>query len=376
MNIETLKEYRSWLVSAAIVIAIALWLATGSDTDTASPMRADAETAPSVGQFSVRVRRQVAEEVVRTITVNGQSAPARTVEISAETDGRVVETGVDRGERVSEGGVIVRLEMRDRQERLTQAKATLEQRKVEYEARQRLKAESYVSEAQLAEGAALLEAARAEVRRAELDIQDTYVRAPFDGALQERHVEIGDFVKAGEPIATYVDDRSIIITAAVSEFDAAYVSQGQEASARLATGEEVTGIVRYVAPAADEATRTFTVELAIDNEDGRLRAGMSAELIIPAETIFAHRLSPSLLTLNDAGDVGIKIVNDEGLVEFHRANIALTTPDGIYVSGLPTAATIITVGQGFVTEGSYVDSVPEDAVEQAVAIKSSETAER
>ena len=371
MDLAKIKHYRSWLMSAGIILTIALWLATGSSEEEAPVAVADAERPAETLRASVRVRNQVAEEVVRTISVNGRTAPARTVELNAETDGRVVGTGVDRGERIDAGGVIVRLDERDRRARLAHARATVTQRQVEYEARDRLKSESYVSEAQLKEAAALLEAAKAELTRAELDITYMNVRAPFDGALQERHVEVGDFVKSGDPIATVVDDRTLIVSAAISEYDAEYVARGGQASAILATGETVSGTIRYVAPVADEATRTFTVELEIDNAAGEYRAGMSAELLIPAETVFAHKISPSLLTLDDDGTVGVKIVNEMGVVDFIPADIALSTNEGVYVAGLPTAATIITVGQGFVTSGTPVDGVLEDDVDTAVAIKSS-----
>ena len=357
-------------MSGAIVVAIALWLASGAggEADDDKPTAAASDAAPQE-RATVRVRNQVAEEVVRTITVNGRTAPARTVELSAETDGRVIATGVDRGNRIDVGGVIVRLDERDRSARLAEAQATVKQREVEYAARQQLKSDSYVSDAQLQEAAALLEAAKAELTRAELDVTYMVVRAPFDGALHERHVEIGDFVKQGDPVATVVDDRTLIASAAVSEYDAVYVVPGGPASAVLATGERVDGTIRYIAPVADEATRTFTVELEIDNAAGTLRAGVSAELLIPAETVFAHRISPSLLTLDDAGNVGVKVVNEQGVVEFFPADIALSTSEGVYVAGLPTAATIITVGQGFVNSGSSVDGVLENEVETAVAIK-------
>ena len=302
--------------------------------------------------------------------MNGRTAPARTVELNAETDGRVVAIGVERGDRVSAGGIIVRLDERGRNARLAEAEAIVKQREVEFAARDRLKSESYVSEAQLQEAAALLESAKAELKRAELDIDYMRVRAPFDGALQERQVEIGDFVSAGDPIATVVDDRTIIVRAEVSEYDAKYVSPGEAAAAVLATGEHVEGRIRYVAPVADEATRTFAVELEVDNRDGALRAGVSAELKIPAETVFAHKISPSLLTLDDAGNVGIKLVNEQNVVEFYPADIALSTSDGVYIAGLPTAATIITVGQGFVNPGALVDGVSEKDVDTAVAVKS------
>jgi len=367
------RLHRSWLISGGISLAVVLWLVSGQvsgdESAADTTLAADSAQAPAP-QAAVRVRTQQAEEVMRTIVVNGNTAPARTVTLAAETDGRVIAVGAERGARVDSGGIIVRLDERDRQARLKQAEATVVQREVEYEARERLKSESYVSEAQLKEAAAMLEAARAELRRAELDLEYMVIRAPFDGALRERQVEVGDFVSRGDPVATFVDNRTLVVTANVSEFEAGYVEVGEPAGATLATGESVRGRIRYVSPVAHDATRTFTVELEVDNADGRLRAGGTAELEIPAERVVAHRVSPSLLTLDDAGNVGLKVVNDAGEVEFVVADIALTSSDGVWVAGLPETATIITVGQGFVSSGAVVDAVPEDDVETAVAIKS------
>ena len=373
MDLGKFEKYRSWLYSAGIAILIAGWLLSGqfgnSDdtTDERSAAIAKTTIAP---QSKVRVRTQIAEEVTRTIIVNGKTAPARVVELSAETDGRVESIGAKRGANIDRNTVIVRLDERDRSARLAQAEATVRQREVEYEARARLKVESYVSEAQLQEGVALLEAARAELTRARLDLDYMQVRAPFDGALQARAVEIGAFLKVGDPIATFVDNRTIIVSANVSEFDARFVHVGMTAKAILATGEDVYGKIRYVAPVADEATRTFTVELEVDNRDGAIRAGGTAELHIPAESILAHRISPSLLTLDDAGNIGLKIINDSGKVEFVVADIVLSAGDGIWVAGLPETVTIITVGQGFVTTGSIVAAIPESEIKTTVAKKS------
>jgi len=371
MNLGNLEKFKSWLISAAIAAAIGLWLLTGQvgHEDHAAPT-APRDDDQADARTSVRVRTQAAEEVTRNIVVNGKTAPARKVELNAETDGRVVAVGGERGTRLNGGDVIVKLDTRDREARLSQARAIVKQRELEFAARDKLKDQSYVSEAQLQEAAALLEAARAELARAELDLRNMVISAPFDGALQDRSVEIGDYVKNGDPVALFVDDRKLIVSADVSEFDAKYVVKGQSGSARLATGEVVSGKIRYVAPVADEATRTFTVELEVDNADGQYRGGVTAELMIPAETVFAHRVSPSLLTLDDEGNLGIKTVNDSGKVEFHSADIAISSSDGVWIAGLPHNATIITVGQGFVNAGSLVDSVPEVEIDTAVATKS------
>lgn len=368
-----ISRYRSWLTSAAIALLVGLWLLSGQfgQQEDAAPATAAADSGGNK-LSSVRVRTQTAEKVERTIVVNGKTAPARVVRIAAETDGRVEFVGADRGSNVARGEVIVRLDERDRRARLAQAEATVVQREVEYEGRQKLKSSSYVSEAQLKEAAAALEAARAELTRAKLDLEYMTIRAPFDGALQARMVEQGDFVAVGDPVATFVDNRRIIVSANLSEFDAGYVQTGDPAEARLATGETVRGRIRYVAPVADESTRTFAVELEVDNSEGRLRAGGTAELRIPAETVLAHRISPSLLTLDDAGNVGVKIIGEDGLVRFVVADIALATSDGVWVAGLPQTATLITVGQGFVPSGVLVNAVPESDVDTALAQQAGE----
>ncbi len=371
MAVGNIDRYKSWLISAGMVVAVSLWLVSGQfgDTTEVATSSVITDAGRNASKNAVRVRTQSAEKVMRTIIVNGKTAPARSVELAAETDGRVEYIGAARGASLQRGDVIARLDERDRAARLAQAEATVKQREVEYEGRARLKSESYVSEAQLQEAVALLEAAKAELTRARLDLGYMTIAAPFGGALLSRVVEVGDFVKRGDPIAIYVDNRTIIVSANLSEYDARFVDVGDNAQATLATGETVRGRIRFVAPVADGATRTFAVELEVDNSDGALRIGGTAELQIPAEEISAHRVSPALLTLDDAGNVGVKIINDDGRVEFVVADIAMSSNDGVWLAGLPQTATIITVGQGYVAVGSVVAAIPESDVNTTLAIQ-------
>ena len=119
-----IQHHRSWLVSAAIAAMIGVWLLSGQlgadDNTTTASLTPVTEAAT---RSSVRVRTQMAEEVQRTIVVNGKTAPARIVQLSAETDGRVEATGAERGTNVGRGTTIVRLDERDRSARLAQAQA-------------------------------------------------------------------------------------------------------------------------------------------------------------------------------------------------------------------------------------------------------------
>ena len=349
---------RPWLIAAALAAAVVLWMASGHRGDTAAPAAEQTKHAePPLQQ--VQVRLQQAEPVTRQITLYGRTAPARSVELKAETRGRVTAIGAARGRQVSTGETLLRLDERDRRARLAEARATVHQREIEYEAQKPLLEQGYITEGQLAAGAANLEQARTELRRAELDLQYMTVRAPFDGAVQERYVEVGDYVDVGDPVARFVDDRTLIVTAALAEGDVVAVRGQETASARLVTGEEVEGRIRYLAPVAQEATRTFTIELELDNRDGRLPAGVTAELNVGAGSVLAHRISPAVLTLNDEGVLGLKVVDAADRVEFHPADIVKSSSDGVWIAGLPERAAIITVGQGFVRSGERVAAVSE-----------------
>ena len=102
MTIEAWEKHRSWFYSAGIAVLITLWLLSGTlgseeaDTVDTQPVAATAEAQNN----KVRVRTQTAEDVVRTIVINGETAPARVVHISAETDGRVEYIGAERGANV------------------------------------------------------------------------------------------------------------------------------------------------------------------------------------------------------------------------------------------------------------------------------------
>jgi multidrug efflux system membrane fusion protein len=146
----------------------------------------------------------------------------------------------------------------------------------------------------------------------------------------------------------------------VSEQDVRYIQIGNSGWAKLVTGERVEGKVRFVAKSSDAATRTFRVELEFPNPNGAIRDGITAEIHIATATVEAHRISPAILSLDDAGEIGVRIVDQTRRVRFVRVKIIGDGPDGVWVTGLPKTVTIITVGQDFVTEGQVVNPVPDN----------------
>lgn len=352
---------RSILAAILLAVAVGGWVASRVINDTGPVF--DLGVAPAAGPSQtpqVRVRTQVAEERTSELVLFGRTEAVRVVNIKAETTGRVVKQVVRKGGVVKKGDVIVHLAMDDRKARLTEAKASVAHYLMAYKADQKLSRKEYRSKVKLAESRALLEKSRAQLRRVHLDIERTAIRAPFAGIVDRLPVEIGDYIAVGVTVATVVDLDPILVVGEVAERDIDKVIVGDIAGVRMASGRVTAGTIRYISKTGSPRTRTFRVEVAVDNPGGGLAEGLTAELRLPTGQVLAHRVSPAVLTLSDEGVVGVKTVDADNLVAFHPVKMIADTPEGIWLGGLPRRVTLITVGQEFVRPGQRVDAVHED----------------
>lgn len=353
---------RPYILAVLIAVALAAWLLSG---DLGRPGAEGRESAARDGteearELAVRVREMTASSVTREVRVHGDTAPSRTTVLAAEISGRIVATPVKRGARVEKGEVIARIEVGERRERLEQAEALVEQRELEHKGAQSLAASGYNAKVERAQAATALKQARAELREARLALERTEIRAPYAAVLRERDVEVGDFVQAGTEVARLIDVNPFVVSGDVAETEVGELSVGQPGVARLVTGRELEGHIRYIDPVAEQSTRTYTVELEVPNPERRLVAGMSAEMRIALDTVPAHKVSPAVLSLDDDGALGVKVVDAGGRVQFRPVEIIRAETDGVWLGGLGERIRLITVGQGFARPGERVRIVLED----------------
>ncbi|MDX1453961.1 MAG: efflux RND transporter periplasmic adaptor subunit [Gammaproteobacteria bacterium] len=349
-----------WILSGTILLAIVIWMSSALFMPAEESPAAEGSTATAEKPLQeVRVTEQQAEPVARFVTVYGRSEPARSVTLKAETAGTVTAVNAERGLHVETGTALVTIDTRDRREQLRRAEADVEKARIQYDAEKRLQGDSLSSDVRIAEAMAGLEAAKAELKRIRIDLDKTSIKAPFAGSLNTRMVEVGDYVKVADPIGEFVELDTLIITGSVSETERANLEVGKQASARLITGQTASGKIRYIAPVAEETTRTFLVEIEVDNSDHALPAGVTAEIDLPIGTGLAHRISPAILALDKNGDIGVKVVDDNDRVQFMPVTVVKSTDNGIWIDGLGSKARIITVGQGFVRDGDRVRPVVE-----------------
>ena len=195
-----------------------------------------------------------------------------------------------------------------------------------------------------------IESALAAVAAAEREIERLAITAPFAGLLESDSAELGALLQPGALCATVIQLDPVLLVGFVPETEVGRIELGARAGARLASGPTAQGNVTFLSRSADPATRTFRVEIQVPNADLAIRDGQTAEIAIGAEGASAHLLPQSVLTLNDAGDLGVRIVAGDMTAQFKPVTLLRDTPQGLWLSGLPETADVIVIGQEYVTD--------------------------
>jgi len=364
-KLTTLLHRKPWVIALTLFLLLLLWMLTGLLGGKSAKQEAPNRLEKS-DLTLVRVQPSQAEQVARVITLQGKTEADRRSKVRSEISGKVEKIMVKRGEPVAAGQILIQLTTEDRLLRLQKAKASLKQRELEYSGAKKLRSQGLNAQTKLAEAEANLELARAELEDAKLALEKTKIRAPYAGIFNERYVEVGDYVSVSSEVGEIIDVQPVVVRVDVPEKEFTSVHLGQQGTATLLTGQQFSGKVRYLSSASDDATHTFRVELAIENPAQDIPVGLSATVKLHTEQVLAHKISPALLTLGDNGGLGVKVVDADNRVHFKPVQIVYSEADGTWVAGLNEKENIITVGQGFVSDGDEVkvDRVTDKTVEQ------------
>ena len=342
--------------------AVALTLAAAS-----SACSTAAETAPNPGKapdaVDVAAAPVESRAIDRFLRVTGSLVADAQAEVSAETAGRVIETPVERGTRVGQGALLVRISPQETAAQLQEAdanaaqiearlgvtagqtfdrmrvpdvmnaKASLDLAEAEFNRMKALLDQKVISQSefdqrrtqleaakqsyQAAQNAAdqsyrSLEAARARIALARKAVADTAVRAPLDGLVAERLVSVGDYVTRGQRVATVVRVDPLRVELTVPEQQVSMVKVGQQVRLTVDAypGDEFAATVRFISPALRSDQRALTVEAIAANKDGRLKPGLFATALLRQSDAAPALLVPASAVETIAGTSRVYVVKD------------------------------------------------------------------
>ncbi len=259
----------------------------------------------------VRVDEVIVESQSQTDPVIGRLVARRAGSVAALVSGAVQKMDVEVGDRVSRGDVIATLHresltaLRDkfaaalttRRNMVKTAEAELAKKKREFERMKGLRKSSSFSRARfedlesdvrtrravVEERRSLEREARADLKRIEIDLDNTEIRAPYDGTVIERHVEIGAYVGTGTPVVRLINDKEIEVEAEVPSDRVAALRKGVRVRLQLDNGTWLRGAVRAVIPNENPRTRTRPVRFIPKFADAsaRFAVNQSVTVMVP-----------------------------------------------------------------------------------------------
>ena len=348
------KPYKVAITISAILI---LWFTSGIFTPNNYDKEKESGLNIKKGISKVTVKEINIKNNPRIVTLYGIIESEKSIEIKPQTTGKIEEVLIPEGKNLEEGEVILKIEMGDRTSKLSQAEAVLKQKQIDYTAERSLQRQGYSSKAKFAKAKSDLEIAKSELDNIKLDIEHTSIKAPFNGFLDKIFVEKGDIVKANEtPVAKYIDDNSFLAIGYVSQKDIGYIERDSNANIYIKNNgieEKINGEVSFISKVAEESTRTFRIEVKIDEKTTKSRHGQLVKMEILGKKDNSYFVPASSITLDVDGNIGIKTVNSKNIVEFHEVEIISEQKDGMFIRILDgnlkeSKLDLIIIGQNFV----------------------------
>lgn len=267
-----------------------------------APAGAPAEVPKAPAAITVQTAVAKEEAMPRYLRLTGEITAAQNAAVAADTTGKVIETPVERGTVVKTGDVLVQLDSRTAEFNLTEAEANvvLAKSKLDLADSEVKRNEPLVQMKAVAvtdferikadrDGAAAsLSAAEARRDMTKKTLEDSTIRAPFNGTVAERFVTAGEYVLANSKVAQVIDLNELRLLVNVSEPSVGLIRVGQtvEFSVSPFPGEVFKGTVKFIGAAVRAELRDLQVEAEVTNTDGRLRPGLFAEarLTLPQQT--------------------------------------------------------------------------------------------
>ena len=289
--------------------------------------------------------------------MRGFTQASRIVTLKSQVEGKISSKNFSKGNFYKAGKNLLLIDPEDKIAKLKEMEALLNQRKKEYEVAENLYKKGFRSEVKLTESRTNFENALALFEKSQVELNNTKIIMPFDSSVEDSFVELGDYVKKGDSIAKIVDLNPIFIDITASEKEINKIKLFQQTRVRI--GKKLfQEKINYISKTSDPETRNFKIQVEVDNTNSNILSGLSTEIEIDLDPENAYFIPSSLITLNNEGKIGLKIIFNN-LVKFIPIKILSDTGKGFWVEISDNfnnkEIVVITQGHEFTVEGEKVD---------------------
>lgn len=327
----------------------------------------------SMAPAKVAVAQAVQADFPMALTGIGSLEATRQVQVPAEVDGRVTQILFTAGQRVQAGQLLVQMNDAPEQGELARLQAQARNARTLLERTRRLLPQQAATREQLDQAQADYDQAAADIQRVQALIEQKRVKAPFDGVLGVRRVNLGQFAKAGDALVSLTDASTLYANITLPEQALGALRAGQPVTVTVDAhaGREFAGTVSTVDPQVDAGSRTVRVQATLSNADGVLAAGMFAHgriglpdrpnvITVPETAVSYSAYGDSVYVLTPAKP-GQE--NPAATVRQAYVKTAERVRGRVVVSeGLQAGDQVVTSGQLRLHNGAAVEVMPNDTV--------------
>jgi multidrug efflux system membrane fusion protein len=348
---DVLRKYLSLNQAKRVVVAIfvivSLWMFTGI-----FKMMPQQEEIQSSGQdFNYKVIESTAKEIPFVYGTHAVIEAKETAKLFAEISGQVTGVIAREGAYLKKDDPILQVDNKNTIEELNEAEYDFKTKTVKYQSTQQLYDKGLSSYSALVNAQKELKSAESNLKSAQIKYDNTLIKAPFDGYIDNIRVKVGDHLRGQtDLIAEFINTETMV---AVAYIPVKYVDILGDACRGTLKGIE--GEVVFVSKIADSSTRTYRLEVELKNHDAVLKVGDTDELVLKTKRRFkSHNIPDYALTMSSSKDIGVKILDEQNIVRYYEVEIIREEEDSVWVAGLPEKARIITLGHTYLSDGMQV----------------------
>lgn len=336
-----INKYK-FLLTAFILLSIAACKGGGEKTERIEEKKE--KKAPLVKVVTVE-----ASDFVKRVEIIGSCRARTVVTISSEEPGLIKKLNFDKGDSVKKGALLLRLDDILLKSSFKELEASYEIARLNYDKLMALKkGRGAVTDFDLKNALLKVNMAGARVDSMKAQLKKKRIFSPIKGVIEVKHVEEGEYVTPGKPLATIADLSTVKVEAAIAEKDLSYFAVGTVAEIvfNAYPGETFKGTIDYISPQVDRGAGTFLIEISLDNDKNRFKPGMMARVKLIKERCENCLLVPQDAVLDDVEGPVIFVITPGGMAERRSVRLGETENSRVIIAaGVEAGERIVVVGQ-------------------------------
>ena len=298
-----------------------------------------------------KILESTAVNKARVLNFTGITEAKEQVTLVSELEGNVIKILAEEGSFLKKGDPIIQIEQKNYLQKYQSAQEKLAGSEIEYQSALKLRKKGLGADANVANAKSQLYHAEAELEQTKLNLDNTIIKAPYDGIVDEINVKISTHLTPFSPVGKFLSKEKIKVKFDVPSSQFNYVKNSISASLFLDGKKISTSKVSSLSDIADNITKTYVAEILTDNPNAVLKSGQVVSVVVNVGDFLAHKVNQSTVSIDVDGYLGVKTLNEDNVVEFVKVEIIGEDTDGFWVTNLPESAKIITVGHSYVKAG-------------------------